>query len=124
MKVCMGIRYGTAQEGSVGRLLSPMGSGSRDDGYAQGAASIRGRIPVPEGAAVPGGMSVYLVPGEPEKADDVLRYFLSDLGSDMTFAFNNVAPGRYLAQDRHAELPLISRPVHAAWLRASKDESP
>ena len=42
---------------------------------AQGAASIRGRIVVPEGAAVPA-VSVYLVPAEPDKADDVLRYFV------------------------------------------------
>jgi hypothetical protein len=64
---------------------------------AQGAASIRGRVPVPEGAAIPGGMSVYLVPGEPDKAEDVLRYFVADVGADLTFTFNNLPPGRYLA---------------------------
>ena len=63
---------------------------------AQGAASIRGRVPAPEGAATPGGMSVYLVPAEPDKADDVLRYFVSGIGEDQTFAFNNVPPGKYL----------------------------
>jgi hypothetical protein len=64
---------------------------------AQGAASIRGRVPAPEGAATPGGTSVYLVPGEPDKADDVLRYFVSGVGDDQTFAFNNLPPGKYLA---------------------------
>src|SRR5215213_537691 len=62
---------------------------------AQGAASMRGRVPVPEGAAVPAGMSVFLVPAEPDKADDVLRYFVSDVGSDLTFTFNNLPPGKY-----------------------------
>ena len=64
---------------------------------AQGAASIRGRVPVAEGAAAPSGMSVYLVPAEPDKAEDVLRYFVSAIGEDQTFAFNNVPPGKYLA---------------------------
>lgn len=64
---------------------------------ALGAASVRGRVPVPEGAAAAAAMSVFLVPGEPDKADDVLRYFVADVGADMTFAFNNLPPGRYLA---------------------------
>lgn len=64
---------------------------------ALGAASIRGRVPVPEGAAAPAAMSIYLVPGEADKADDVLRYFVADVGADMTFTFNNLPPGRYLA---------------------------
>jgi hypothetical protein len=42
-------------------------------------------------------MSVYLVPAEPDKSDDVLRYFVSAIGEDQTFAFNNVPPGKYLA---------------------------
>lgn len=63
---------------------------------AQGAASIRGRVPAPEGGATPGGISVYLVPGEPDKADDVLRYFVSGVGEDQTFVFNNLPPGKYL----------------------------
>ena len=62
---------------------------------AEGAASIRGRLVIPEGAAVPA-MVVYLMPGEPDKAEDVLRYFMSDVSSDMTFTFNNLPPGKYL----------------------------
>lgn len=62
---------------------------------AQGAASIRGRVVVQEGAA-PSAMSLYLVPAEPDKTNDVLRYFVSDVGEDMTFTFNNLPPGRYL----------------------------
>ena len=63
---------------------------------AQGAASIRGRLTVAEGVATPA-MSIYLVPAEPDKADDVLRYFISDVGGDLTFTFNNLPPGKYLA---------------------------
>ena len=63
---------------------------------AQGAASIRGRVVVPEGAATPATSSLYLVPAEPDKVNDVLRYFVSDVGDDMTFTFNNLPPGRYL----------------------------
>lgn len=62
---------------------------------AQGAASIRGRVVVPEGAAATPAMSLYLVPSEPDKANDVLRYFMSDVGDDQTFAFNNLPPGKY-----------------------------
>jgi carboxypeptidase family protein len=75
---------------------------------AQGAASIRGRLTVPEGAAVPGGMSVYLVPSEPDKADDVLRYFVSDVAGDLTFSFNNVPPGKYFALI-DAQAPSLTR---------------
>ena len=64
---------------------------------AQGGASIRGRVPAPESATVPPPTTVYLVPSEPDKAEEVLRYFVTDVGTDLTFAFNSVPPGRYLA---------------------------
>ena len=62
---------------------------------AQGAASIRGRVVAPEGAATTAA-SLYLVPAEPDKVNDVLRYFVSDVGDDQTFTFNNLPPGKYL----------------------------
>jgi hypothetical protein len=62
---------------------------------AEGAASIRGRLVVAEGAAVPSGVTVYLVPAERDKADDVLRYFVAEISADGTFALNNLPPGRY-----------------------------
>ncbi len=61
----------------------------------EGAASIRGKIAVAEGATIPTGMAVYLVPAEREKADNVLRYFVAQVVADGTFAFNNLPPGRY-----------------------------
>jgi hypothetical protein len=63
---------------------------------AQGAASIRGRLSVPEGAVLPA-MSIILMAAEPDKVDDVLRYFVSDVSADQTFSFNNLPPGKYLA---------------------------
>lgn len=62
---------------------------------AEGAASIRGRVPVAEGASLPSGTAVYLVPAEADKATDVLRYFVTSVASDGTFAFNSLPPGRY-----------------------------
>ena len=62
---------------------------------AEGAASIRGRVPLAEGATIPAGSAVYLVPAETEKATDVLRYFVTNVAADGTFNLNNLPPGRY-----------------------------
>jgi hypothetical protein len=59
---------------------------------AEGAASIRGKLALAE---PPSGMVLYLVPSEQDKATDVLRYFVTDIGADGTFALNNLPPGRY-----------------------------
>ncbi len=59
---------------------------------AEGAASIRGKIAVTEAAAP---MAVFLVPAEPDKAEDVLRFFVTEAAADGAFAFNNLSPGRY-----------------------------
>lgn len=60
---------------------------------AEGAASVRGKLAASE---PPPGMVVYLVPSEADKADDVLRFFVAEIGADGTFALNNLPPGRYL----------------------------
>lgn len=46
---------------------------------------------------IPSGLGVYLVPAERKKTADVLRYFMTTIESDGTFAINNLPPGRYLA---------------------------
>ena len=56
---------------------------------AEGAASIRGHVQ-------PGSV-FYLIPAEPDKATDVLRFFATDVASDGTFTLNNLPPGKYLA---------------------------
>jgi hypothetical protein len=59
---------------------------------AEGAASVRGKLASGEPSP---GMVVYLVPSEQDKADDVLRFFVTEIGADGTFALNNLPPGRY-----------------------------
>jgi hypothetical protein len=64
---------------------------------AAGAASLNGAVPVAEGAALPAGLVVYLVPNEQDKVEDVLRYFVTNIAEDGTFTLTNLPPGRYLA---------------------------
>lgn len=59
---------------------------------AEGAASVRGQLTSAEPSP---GMLVYFVPSEQDKAEDVLRFFVTDIGADGTFALNNLPPGRY-----------------------------
>ena len=82
------------------RTWTTIKSGERLSGLtvtlALGAASLRGQIAIAEGEALPETLIAYLVPAEREKADDVLRYFAVAVTADGKFAFNNLAPGRYL----------------------------
>jgi hypothetical protein len=64
---------------------------------AEGAASIRGQLSLAEGTKAPTNLKVYLVPGEREKAEDSLRYFVGDIGGDGSFMLANLPPGNYLA---------------------------
>nr|AUN37847.1 hypothetical protein [uncultured bacterium] len=64
---------------------------------AEGAASIRGRLALAEGAVVQSGTIFYLMPAEPDKATDVLRFFATDVAGDGTFTLINLPPGKYLA---------------------------
>ncbi len=61
---------------------------------AEGAASVRGKL---ASAESPQGMVVYFVPSELNKAEDVLRFFVTEVGADGTFTLNNLPPGRYWA---------------------------
>ena len=60
----------------------------------QDAAGLRGRVG-PEGATIHEGTKVHLVPVDREQANNVLRYSETVVKSDGTFAFTNIAPGRY-----------------------------
>jgi hypothetical protein len=69
--------------------------------FALGAASLQGRIENPSGKMLPRTF-VYLAPAEPEKREDILRYFAALAESDGTFAVSNVPPGRYWVLARAA----------------------
>jgi hypothetical protein len=73
---------------------------------AEGAASVRGRLSVGDGVS-PAGM-LYLIPAEPDKAEDVLRFFVTDFQADATFSFNNLPPGRYKVVMQPAADPQIA----------------
>ncbi len=59
---------------------------------AEGAASVRGKLASNEPSP---GMTLFMVPAEPDKAADVLHFFVTEIAADGTFALNNLAPGRY-----------------------------
>ena len=62
---------------------------------ALGAASLRGQIETADGQKLPPRLFVYLVPAEPESANDVLRFFAVPAEVDGSFALNHLPPGRY-----------------------------
>ncbi len=62
---------------------------------APGAAALHGRVvPAAEGTSLPD-LQIYLVPAEPARADEALRYVAARVRTDGTFAFTHLAPGRY-----------------------------
>ena len=74
------------------------------------------------GSAIPEGLRVHLVPAEREQANSVLRYSETVVNSDATFAFTNIAPGRYFIVSR-IKLPAETegaRPRDLAWDAATR----
>ena len=82
----------------------------------QDAASLRGRVTVtPEGTAFPADLHVHLVPADREQANDVLRYSETMIMSDGSFAFSNIAPGRYFIVSRVEPSGETPSTRFAAW---------
>jgi hypothetical protein len=81
----------------------------------QDAAGLRGNLSTtPEGSAITPDLRVHLVPAERDEAGNVLRYFEAPVESNGSFAFTNIAPGRYLIIPRlepQATTERVSRPV-------------
>ena len=44
---------------------------------------------------MPSRLFVYLAPAEPDKAEDIVRYFVSLAAEDGSFVLTNLPPGRY-----------------------------
>jgi hypothetical protein len=62
----------------------------------QDAAGLRGKVTPPgDATTIPAGSRVHLMPAEREQTDNLLRYSETLVNSDGTFAFTNLAPGRY-----------------------------
>ncbi|HBB96904.1 MAG TPA: hypothetical protein DC054_16115 [Blastocatellia bacterium] len=74
-------------------------SGERVSGLmvtiTEGASLLRGRISGTEAQTLPPRLRVYLIPVEPEAAENVLRFYESRIEVDGRFIVDNVAPGKY-----------------------------
>jgi hypothetical protein len=101
----------------------------------QDAAGLRGKVTTADEAAttqgIPVGARVHLLPAESDQADDLLRYKETLVNRDGTFAFTNLAPGRYfmLAQvgpatepDTEAQ-PVARNPAARAGLRREAESA-
>jgi hypothetical protein len=92
---------------------------------AEGAASFAGSLAAAEPAAgapptpLPpfSQLRVHLVPQERERAEDTLHYYEAPVASNGTFAFKNLAPGRYLVLAR----PFVVEPGESAPRPAALD---
>lgn len=86
---------------------------------ASGAAKLSGRVLAStEGGALPPRLRLYLVPREPERANDPLRFAETDFRRDGTFTLANLAPGRYWLLARPAPEPdpnETTPPLPLAW---------
>jgi hypothetical protein len=67
---------------------------------AQDAAGLRGHVAVAPETAIPAGLRVHLVPEERERVNNILRYSETFVNGDGSFAFTNLAPGRYFVVAR------------------------
>lgn len=64
--------------------------------FGEGAAGLRGKVVAAEDKKAPSvKMRVYVIPSEPEAADEVLRYGETEAAADGSFSLTNLAPGKY-----------------------------
>jgi hypothetical protein len=76
----------------------------------EGAAAIKGKVKVAEGATLPSRLRVHLIPVERERADDLLRYAETEANGDGAFRLSNLAPGKYWLLARSSARPDKSWP--------------
>jgi len=81
-----------------------------------GAAGVSGRVVPAEGAAPfpPAALRLHLVPAERERAEETIHYAETTPSADGSFAFRNLAPGRYLFLARPLDAGEYP-PRPAAW---------
>ncbi len=63
---------------------------------AEGAAGLKGKITTPANGKLPAQLRVHLLPAESESKDEVLRFAETKAEEDGSFAFANLARGKYL----------------------------
>lgn len=97
---------GAKTESTIARNGIPIKLGEKISGItiaiAEGGASLRGRVTIPEGQSLPP-LRIYLAPAERENSDNPLRFFEDAVAADGTFAIANVAPGRFWLLAQPAE---------------------
>jgi protocatechuate 3,4-dioxygenase beta subunit len=85
---------------------------------AEGAAGLRGKVVAEkEGASLPKRLRVHLAPVDAALANEVLRYAEVLMSNDGSFAFNNLAPGKYwlLALPVPDDEPVDRPPRPLSW---------
>jgi carboxypeptidase family protein len=91
---------------------------------AEGAAGLRGKVVAgKEGASLPSRLRVHLAPVDAALANEVLRYAEVLTRNDGSFAFNNLAPGKYwlLARPVPDDEPADRPPRPLSWDSAERD---
>jgi hypothetical protein len=90
---------------------------------AEGAAGLRGKIVAEKvGASLPSRLRMHLAPVDAALATEVLRYAEVLTGNDWSFAFNNLAPGKYwlLARSVPDDEPADRLPRPLSWDSAER----
>lgn len=89
---------------------------------AENGARLAGRLAPAKPGEQPPRSRVHLIPAEPTAADNVLRYRELTVKEDGTFAFTNLAPGRYLilAEVLSPDAAIESTRVPAFWDAAAR----
>ena len=90
---------------------------------AEGAAGLRGKVVAgKEGASLPSRLRVHLAPVDAALANEVLRYAEVLTRNDGSFAFNNLAPGKYwvLARPVPDDEPVDRPPRPLSWDSAER----
>lgn len=105
-------RTTTTTTATVSRDVFDVKAGQQFSGLsvrvAEGAAALSGSVVAAEPAAgapsIPlpsfSQLRIHLVPQERERAEETLHYYEAPVSGDGTFAFKNLAPGRYLVVAR------------------------
>jgi hypothetical protein len=90
---------------------------------AEGAAGLRGKVVAEKkGASSPSRLRMHLTPVDAALADEVLRYAEVLTRNDGSFAFNNLAPGKYwlLARPVPDDEPVDRPPRPLSWDSAER----